>query len=246
MIKIKTSQQIEIMKLGGQISSDALNYGLSLVKVGITTYELDRLIGEFILSRGAQASFKTVDDYPFTTCININEGIVHGLPNNYEIKKGDIVSIDLGVLFKGYHTDLSYTVEVDTNKEARFLDSGKLALHHAIKSCRVGKKIGDVSYAMQKIIESAGYTVSYDLVGHGIGVELHEDPYVPCYGEPNTGIKLKEGMVLAIEVIYQKGSPDIKLSADNWTYETADKSLSGLFEKTVAITGSGPIMLTNY
>lgn len=246
MINIKNNAEIEIMREGGLITSGALKAVLKEVKPGISTLELDRVAEIYIKDHGATSSFKTVDNYPYTTCINVNKGIVHGMPNKYVIKEGDILSIDLGALYKGFHTDLSYTLEIGTSNETSFLDIGKRALNKAIKICKSGKKIGDISYAIQDTVQSAGYTASEMLVGHGIGRELHESPYVPCTGRPNSGPVIKVGMVFAVEVIYQKGLPDLYESDDGWTLETADGSLSALFEKTVAITESGPLVLTEF
>ncbi len=244
MISIKTPQEIQIMREGGKISYKALLEVLKNIRVGITTLELDKIAEQVILSSGAQCSFKTVEDYKFTTCININEGIVHGLPNKYKVKKGDLVSIDLGALYKGFHTDLSYTVEVETHNEDVFLHTGKLALEAGIAQCKVGNTVGDIGHAIESIIKSKGYSVSRELVGHGIGRELHEDPYIPGYGRQGKGALIQEGNVFAIEVIYQKGSPDLKIDRDGWTYKTADNSLSGLFESTVAIVNGMPEVLT--
>lgn len=246
MIYIKTPEEIEIMKVAGSIASDALLTTLKAVKPGVTLLELDKIAETVIRDNKAEPSFMTVDGYKYTSCINVNDGIVHGLPNKYVLKPGDLVSIDLGALYKGYHSDLSYTLEVETTDETEFLETGKKALNKAIKMCKVGKRIGDISNAMQTVVESKGYSVSEMLVGHGIGKSLHEDPYVPCYGKPKTGLKLKEGMVFAVEIIYQKGMPDIIEDKDGWTLKTADGSLSGLFERTVAISKQGPILLTNY
>lgn len=246
MIHLKTPEQIKIMQEGGEISAQALQKVLDAVKPGITLAELDKIAEQYILSQGAKPSFKGVDDYEFTTCINVNDGIVHGIPNNYKVKPGDLVSIDLGALYKGFHTDLSYTVEVETKKETEFLETGKRALKLGIEQAVVGNHIGDISNAIQTCVESKGYTVSFDLVGHGVGKNLHEDPYVPGYGKKGKGPELKEGMVLAIEVIYQKGNPAITIDEDGWTIKTLDGSLSGLFESTVAITSEGPIILTQF
>lgn len=246
MIKIKTKKQIEIMQKGGKIASKTLSKVLSYAKPGITLKDLDSIAETEILSLNGKPSFKTVNNYEYTTCINVNDGIVHGIPNGYVLKKGDLVSIDLGVLYDGFHTDLSYTLEVDSNKEEKFLSIGKEALDAAINNCRVGKRLGDISNAMQVIVENSGFSVSKDLVGHGIGKNLHEDPYVPCYGAKNSGMKLKNGMVFAIEIIYQKGGPKLVLADDDWTLSTADLSLSGLFEKTVAILNGGPILITDF
>lgn len=244
MIKIKTQNEINLMIEGGKISALALSEVLKNIKVGVTTLSLDRIAEDIIKKHNALPSFKTVEDYKYATCINVNEGLVHGIPNNYRIKKGDVVSIDLGVLYKGFHTDLSYTVEVETKNQIAFLDTGIQALEQGIFNCVRGNKIGDISRSMQRVIERAGYSVSRDLVGHGIGVDLHEDPYVPGYGSKNSGSELKEGMILAVEIIYQKGKPKLKVASDGWTIETLDGSLGALFEHTVAVTTDVPIVLT--
>jgi methionyl aminopeptidase len=244
VISIKTPEEIKIMAEGGKIARETLNAVLDAIKPGVKTRELEKIADDYILSKSSEPSFKTVEDYDFATCININEGLVHGLPGEYEIKEGDLVSVDLGVLYKGFHTDLSHSVEVGTNEHTDFLKVGENALMAGISQCKVGNKIGDISNAMQEVVETAGYTVSRDLVGHGIGKELHEEPYVPGYGKAGSGQEIEEGMVFAIEIIYQDGSPEIAISEDEWTLETADKSISGLFENTVAATNSGPKVLT--
>lgn len=246
MIKYKTQEQIADMQKAGVISTLALKEVLKNVKVGISTLELDKIAEQVITSNGGQSGFKSVDDYKYTTCINVNAGIVHGLPNNYTLCKGDLVSIDLGASVNGLHSDLSYTLEVETNNESSFLNTGKIALEKAILQCKPGNTIGDISNAMQRVVEASGYSVSEQLVGHGIGLELHEDPYVPCYGRPHKGLKLVPNMALAIEVIYQKGDPDIVVLDDDWTIATADGSLSALFEKTVVITEKGHLVITDY
>ena len=244
MISVKTPDEVKIMAEGGVISGAALKEVIKHIKPGVSLAQLDKVAENFILQNKGQASFKTVDDYKYTTCININAGIVHGIPNGYIVKQGDIVSIDLGVLYKGFHTDISYTVEVNTINETKFLAVGKTALEAGISQCLIDNRLYDISSAIQTVVEKAGYSVSRDLVGHGVGKSLHEDPYVPGYGKAGRGPLLKDGMVFAIEVIYQKGNPAIVLDKDGWTLKTADNSLSGLFEHTVAITAEGPKILT--
>ncbi|NBO17348.1 MAG: type I methionyl aminopeptidase [Proteobacteria bacterium] len=244
MITYKTNDQIEIMTIGGKISSNALQIALEMAKEGVSLREIDQEVEKFILKNKAKPSFKTVSGYHYSTCININDGLVHGIPNNYRLKTGDLVKIDLGVLYDGFHTDTSATKEINTNFEEKFLEAGRVCIEEAVKKCQIGNKLGDISYAMQHAVESRGYTVSRSLVGHGIGTSLHEDPLVPPYGKPGTGITLKEGMVLAIEIIYQKGSYHIKTLEDGWTISTKDGSLGGLWEHTVAITRKGPLVLT--
>lgn len=246
MIFLKTPDEINIMKEGGKITSAALKAALLAVKPGIKTIELDRVAFETIKSLGAEPSFKKVDNYKFTTCINVNEGLVHGIPGSYEVKVGDLLKVDVGAYFKGFHTDLSYTVEVGSTKEAPFLDAGKEAINKAVQACVIGNRIGAISNAIQTVIEGHGYSVSRELVGHGVGRDLHESPYVPGYGKPNEGPEIKEGMVFAIEAIYQKGRPDIKVLADGWTIVTKDGSMASLFEKTVTATRDGPLILADY
>lgn len=217
---------------------------MEVVEPGVKLSEIDKIVDDFIVNKGAKPGFKTVEGYDFATCININEGLVHGVPDDYKLKEGDLVSIDLGVFLDGWHSDLSYTVEVGTNKHKKFLEVGKNALKAGIEAFRTGNTLGDIGNAMQSIVEDTGYSVSRDLVGHGIGKNLHEDPYVPGYGVSGQGPKLKEGMVFAIEVIYQKGDPEMKIIDDDWTIVTKDGSLAGLFEETVVLTKNGPEILT--
>lgn len=244
MIPTKSKEDIKKMAEGGRILSGALESVLKEVREGVSTAKLNQIAEDYILKKAAKPSFKSVEGYEYTTCINVNSGLVHGLPGEYRLAGGDLISVDLGVFFKGFHTDMAYTLEVGTRKHTKFLRTGERALDGAIKKCVPGNRIGDIGNAVQKIIEKAGYSVSRDLVGHGVGGNLHEEPLVPGYGKKGTGAVIKEGMVLAIEVIYQQGGHEIKLAANGWTIETADGSLAALFEHTVAITGGGPQVLT--
>ena len=244
MITFKSSEEVKIMSLGGKISHNALKIAKDMCEIGISLSEIDKEVERFILSSKAECSFKMVPGYHYATCININSGLVHGIPNNYKINKGDLVKIDLGTFFQGFHTDTSATVEVGTDNENLFIKAGETAVMNAASACLVGNRLGDVSYEMQKAIESKGYTVSRSLVGHGIGKSLHEEPLIPPYGKKGTGMVLREGLVFAIEIIYQKGNPAIKVLPDEWTIETKDGSLGGLHEHTVAITREGPQILT--
>jgi len=244
MITYKTNEEIEIMALGGKIAKNALNLALELSKEGTSLIEINNEVDNFITKNGAAASFKRVPGYKYATCINVNDGLVHGIPNQYRLKSGDLVKIDLGVFYQGFNTDTSATKEIDTHKETKFIQAGVSCIEAAIAECIVGNKLGDISYAMQRVIESNGYTVSRSLVGHGIGKDLHEEPLIPPYGKKGTGLLLKEGLVFAIEIIYQKGSHQIKSLEDGWTLVTKDGSLAGLHEHTVAITKNGPIVLT--
>jgi methionyl aminopeptidase len=244
MINLKTPQEIQIMLEGGKIARSAIDTAVKVAKAGMTTMDLNNLAERIILDSGGIPCFKGYDGFPFATCINVNAGIVHGIPNNYLIKKGDVVSVDLGVLYKGLNTDVSETFEVETHAQDKFLEIGRKALENAIFACQLDARIGDISSAIQKTVENAGYSVSRDLAGHGLGKDIHEDPFVTCFGRPGKGEKLVEGLVLALEIIYQKGKPDLVLSRDGWTLSTKDGSLSGLYEKSVAVTKQGPLVLT--
>lgn len=246
MIHIKSPEEIEIMAKGGKISAQVLKETLDLVKPGITTLELDSFAESRILELAGKPAFKGYEGYNFTTCININDGIVHGMPGSYFINRGDLVSVDLGVIYGGFNTDVSWTVIAGGgNKEGeKFLEAGKRALQKALTKCKIGNRIGDISFAMQAEVEKGGYNVVRDLVGHGVGRNLHEDPQVPCYGRPSVGAELREGLTIAVEVIYTLGSPKLKVLSDGWTMATKDGSISGLFEQTVAIERNGPKLLT--
>lgn len=244
MITIKTREEIEIMSQGGKVSKNALKLALEMCEVGVSLIGIEKEVSKFIEKSGAICSFKTVPGYRYATCINVNSGLVHGIPNNYVLKSGDLVKIDLGSFYKGFHTDTSATKEIESSKETKFIRAGVNAIENAAAACIIGNHLGDVSFEMQKAIEINGYSVSRTLVGHGIGKNLHEEPLIPPYGKKGTGILLKEGYVFALEIIYQKGTPITKMLDDNWTIVTKDGSLGGLHEHTVAITREGPLILT--
>ena len=246
MINLKSPQEIELMAVGGKISAQVLGETLGIIKPGVTTLELDQFAEKRMLELGAKPSFKGFEGYRFSTCININDGIVHGIPGKYVIQEGDVVSVDLGVIYQGFHTDTSWTVLAGkgSRQNEKFLEAGRRALAKSIKACKLGNRIGDISAVMQTEIEGSGYNVVRDLVGHGVGRELHEEPQVPCYGRAGIGPRLSEGLVIAIEVIYTSGSQKLKVMDDGWTMATKDGSISGLFEQTVAIERGMPKILT--
>lgn len=248
MGQIKTKDEIEIMKTSGKICANALKKVLEAIKPGVKLIDLDKIAQQSIESQGAKPSFKTVDDYKWTICTTVNDQVVHGIPNGRTLKEGDIIGIDIGALYNGYHSDLAISVPVGgISKETQdFLETGRITLEKAISYAKDGNTIGDISSVIQESIESKGYSIVKNLTGHGVGRQLHEEPMVPGFGKQGHGPKIKKGMVLAIEVIYAKGSGDVILEDDQWTISTKDGSLGGLFEKTVAITGSGPIVLTPY
>lgn len=246
MILLKTPEDIVVMAEGGQILAQVLQKVLAKVTVGITTLELDKYAEDLILAAGAKPSFKMEKDYSFATCMCLNDMVVHGLPIDYQLQENDILGIDLGVFYKNFHTDGSWTIEVG-GKKSNFLETGELALKKAIEKCVPGNHVGDISKTIQEIVEKNGYSCVKQLVGHGVGKDLHEDPEIPCYlrGKIENTPVLKPGMVLAVEVIYNMGkSAVVYENDDGWTIVTRDGKPSGLFEHTVVITETAPKILT--
>lgn len=253
MAHIKTTAEIEVMKQGGAMLSKIRDRLLDEVKVGVTPLEIDALAFELIKKTGGTASFLTVKDYKWATCISVNDVVVHGIPTSEPFKEGDRVGVDIGLLYEGYHTDTSWSKVIDDSqsgdysKVENFLKIGEKALEKAIGQAKVGNRIGHISKAIQDTVEGAGYSVVKSLVGHGIGKKLHESPQVPgiLTGKIEHTLSLQQGMVLAIEVIYNQGKPEIVYKNDDgWTLASEDGSLSGLFEDTVLITEKEPIILT--
>lgn len=246
MTKIKTLEEIAIMKEAGRISQLAMQRAVDAIEEGITKRELDAIATKTILAEGGELSFTTVDDYKYATCITVNDEIVHGIPDQTKLKKGDILSIDLGTMINGLHTDCATSRIVGQDELDDFLKAGHKALLEAIKIVKDGIRVGDISAVIQQILEKDNpYHVSRELTGHGIGYELHEDPAIPGYGPEGRGPVLVEGMTIAIETIYAKGTSLIKyVKNDGWTLATKDGSDSGLFEDTVLVGKSGPIVLT--
>jgi len=258
MITIKSKQEIEIMKKGGTILAQVMREVLEHVKPGVSELELENLANDLIIKKGACPGFKKVEGYKYATCLATNDVVVHGLPKDNKLKEGDIIGIDCGMYLEGFHTDMAETVKVQSSKFKvqssggdegvdRFLETGKEALSEAIKMAKPGNRIGHISQTIQDIIESEGYSVVRNLVGHGVGRELHEDPEIPgfVYEKIEKTPLIKEGMTLAIEVIYNMGKKDIKTDKDGWTIRTRDGSLSGLFERSIVVAKNGPVILTN-
>ncbi len=248
MIQLKSAREIEIMARGGQILAAAVHLAERDVRAGMTTLDVDRMVEEFIRShKGAIPSFKGLYGFPASVCASINEEIVHGIPSaKRTIHEGDIVSIDVGVLFDGYHTDSATTIAVgDVGAESlRLLEVTRQALDAGIAAAQPDNHIGDIGAAVQQVVERAGFNVTRDLVGHGIGTTFHEDPQVPNYGKPKRGIKLSAGLTIAIEPMVMIGSHKTRQLSDQWTVVTADKSRAAHFEHTIAITAQGPRVLT--
>ncbi|MBM3319821.1 MAG: type I methionyl aminopeptidase [Candidatus Eisenbacteria bacterium] len=247
MIILKRDEEIERMRESGAIVASALRLAAEKIAPGVTTEELDELIAAHIRSRGAEPSFKGYNGYPASICASINEEVVHGIPGNRALKEGDIVGIDVGAYKNGFHGDSAATFPVgEIGDEAkRLLDATRAALYKGIEMARPGNCLGDISHAVQSEVEAQGFSIVRKLVGHGIGRNMHEDPQVPNYGRPGKGVRLREGMVLAIEPMVNAGGPDVRFLEDDWTVVTADRSLSAHFEHTVAVRKNGPDILTS-
>lgn len=247
MVVLKTSRELGIMKEACRISAGALQTVGKAVEPGVTTAELDRLAEKYIRSQGAVPNFKNYNGYPATACISINNEVIHGIPSAKRvIRAGDIVSVDLGAMFNGYHGDNAATFACgDISPEAkRLMQTTEDALYEGIKAATAGSRIGDIGYAIQRYVEAAGFSVVRQYVGHGIGTKLHEAPEVPNFGTAGRGIRLLPGMTLAIEPMVNAGGFDVKVLPDGWTVLTKDGSLSAHFEHTVVITSDGPKIMT--
>jgi methionyl aminopeptidase len=249
MIIRKSNDELELMARAGEIVAETLSLLGRHVTPGTTTGELDRIADEFIGSRGGTPTFKGYRGpypYPASICTSPNDVVVHGIPNGYELKEGDVLSVDVGVTLDGYVADSAYTFpvgEIDPEAE-RLLEVCDAALHAGIEQAQAGGRLTDISHAVQRVTEDAGFSVVKSLVGHGVGRAMHEDPQIPNYGEPGRGPTLAPGMTLAIEPMINAGGPDVVIGADQWTIATSDGSLSAHFEHTVAVTPEGPRILT--
>lgn len=249
MIHYKTPAEIELMRESAQLVSKTLAEAARVLKPGVTTLQLDKLISEYIRDNGAVPSFLNYRGYPFASCISVNDVVVHGFPNDRALQAGDIISIDIGVIRKGYHGDHAYTFAIgDPGPEImQLIRVTKESLYKGIEKAVAGGRVGDISFAIQEHTEKKyGYGVVRELVGHGLGRHLHEDPQVPNYGRRGTGAKLKEGMVLAIEPMINLGKKDIYTERDGWTVRTADHQPSVHFEHDVAVRKNGADILSDY
>ena len=247
MIILKTEREIEIIRSNGRILAQLLKLIGEKIKPGVKTIQLDKLAEEFIKSKSAYPAFKGYRGYPASICVSIDNEIVHGIPGERAIKLGEIVSIDIGVLKDGYYADVAYTFKAGkiSSEKEKLLSTTKGALKKGIQLAKAGNHLGDISFAIQSYAEAEGFSVVRDLVGHGIGASLHEEPQIPNFGSPGQGVVLKEGMVLAIEPMVNIGGFEIKTLDDNWTVVTQDGSVSAHFEHTVAVRKDGPEILTS-
>lgn len=248
MVVLKTVQEIEKMKLAGKISARALKLAGEMVEPGISTGKIDEAVSKYIKSQGAASSTLGYSGFPKSCCISVNNEIIHGIPSNSCIlKSGDIVSIDISANIGGYHGDNAYTFacgDISENAQ-RLINATKESLQKAISVAKVGNRLGDIGNTVEEYVKERGYSVVRDFVGHGVGTSLHEDPSVPNYGKPGHGLRLREGMTIAIEPMVNEGTSEFITLDDGWTIITADKKLSAHFEHTVAITSSGPLILTD-
>ncbi|MBA3723648.1 MAG: type I methionyl aminopeptidase [Candidatus Levybacteria bacterium] len=252
MIHLKSPEQIKIMQHGGHILATVLGEVMDAVAPGVTELDLDRLAERRIREMGGEPGFMRVEGYKHTTCMSTNDVVVHGIPTEYALQAGDVVGVDCGVFYKGFHTDMSDSKRVKGERGKKdaidtFLEIGKVALDEAIAQAVVGNHVGHISKAIQDIVEKQnGYSIVRSLIGHGVGKELHEEPEVPGYlrGKIEKTPKLRIGMTIAVEVIYNMGTAEVMLDRDHWTIRTADGKIAGLYERTIAITKDGPLMVT--
>ncbi len=247
MIVCRSARELERIKAANQLVARILAELAGAVRAGMTTGELDALAERLVREGGAEPAFKGYRGFPATLCVSINQEVVHGIPSSGRaLRRGDIVSIDMGVKLDGFYGDAAVTVPVGevSGRTQDLLRVTREALERAITQAQVGGRLSDIGHAVQQWVESHGFSVVREFVGHGIGEHLHEEPQIPNYGQPGRGPKLAEGMVLAIEPMVAMGKPDVKVLSDGWTAVTKDGSLAAHFEHTVAVTAAGPMVLT--
>lgn len=246
MVILKTAQELAMMREAGRISAGALEAAKQAIKPGMTTLQLDGIMYEYIRAKNAHPSFLGYGGFKGSACISINDEVIHGIPSKRVIKEGDIVSVDVGAFYQGYHGDNAATFAVgDISPEARrLLDVTRESLEKGIAAALAGNRIGDVSNAVQSFVEENGFAVVRRYVGHGVGRQLHEAPEVPNYGRAGRGVRLVPGMTIAIEPMVNAAGEDVRVLNDEWTVVTQSGSLSAHFEHTIAITDNGPVILT--
>jgi len=242
----KSAQEIEGMARAGEVVAETIALLGEHIQPGITTGELDRIAEEFIRERGGVPTSKGYRGFPAATCISPNAMVVHGIPGAHRVEEGDLISVDVGVTLDGLVADSAYTYavgEID-DESARLLEVGKHALETGIEQARAGNRVGDISHAIQEVVEGAGFSVVRSLVGHGVGRSYHEEPQIPNFGDPGRGPLLQTGMTIAIEPMITAGGPDVYLHDDDWSISSTDGSMAAHFEHTVAVTDGGPRILT--
>lgn len=246
MISIKSEREIELLRIAGNIVYQTHEYLRPFIKEGITTKEIDELGETFIRSKGATPSFKGYEGYPASICTSINEEVVHGIPSKRKLRNGDIITLDIGACYKGYHGDSAWTYAVGeiTDKRKYLMEHTEKSLYAGLAEIKPGNHIGDISHAVEEYAKAHNLGVIRELVGHGVGTNVHEEPDVPNYGKAGTGPLLKEGMVIAVEPMLTLGRRDICILDDDWTIETVDNSPSAHYEHTVVVTKNGMEILT--
>ncbi|MCR5636508.1 MAG: type I methionyl aminopeptidase [Clostridiales bacterium] len=248
MIILKTARELSMMRDAGRIAQRALLLAGKAVEPGVSTAELDTIVRKYIEKQGAKPSFLGYGGFPASACISVNNVVIHGIPSRKQIlKQGDIVSIDVGAFFEGYHGDNAWTFACgDISDEAKaLLEATKESLFLGIKAAKEGNRLGDIGSAVQEYVEARSYSVVRDFVGHGVGAKLHEEPSVPNFGTPGRGQRLIKGMTIAIEPMVNMGTHRVRVLDDDWTTVTVDGKLSAHFEHTIAITSDGPVILTS-
>ena len=247
MVSIKTARELSLMRDACRISAQALRVAGEAVKPGVSTLEIDTIIRKYIEKQGASPSFLGYGGFPASACISVNNVVIHGIPSkDIILKEGDIVSVDVGAYYKGYHGDNAYTFpcgKISANAQA-LLDATKESLYEGIKQAAALNRIGDIGSAVQRYVEARSYSVVRNYVGHGVGANLHEDPSVPNFGTPGRGVKLLPGMTIAIEPMVNEGTHHVRVMGDKWTVKTLDGKLSAHFEHTIAVTPDDPKIMT--
>jgi methionyl aminopeptidase len=246
MITIKSKEELKIMREAGRMVALTREHLKNHIKVGITTKKLDKIAEDYIKSLGGTPSFKGYNGFPGSICTSVNEVVVHGIPSNLKLKEGDIISIDIGVYYNGFHADSAWTYGVGkiSEENQKLLDVTLASLYEGIKEAKVNNRVGDISHAIESYVKPHGYGIVEEFTGHGIGRNLHEDPYVPNFGKPKTGALLRSGMTICIEPMINLGTKNVRILQDNWTTVTLDKKNSAHFEHMVAITEDGYEILT--
>lgn len=246
MIHVKSSREIELMRQAGKITAAARSIARDMVAPGVTTQEIDKEVYKFITKSGAVPSFLNYAGFPASACISVNDEIIHGIPGERRIEEGDIVSVDVGVCYKGFHGDCagSFIAGAGSEEAKRLIEVTRQSFFEGIKFARQGYRVSDISHAIQQYVESFGYSVVREYVGHGVGSKLHEAPEVPNYGQPGHGPRLIKGMTIAIEPMVNAGDVGIRVLDNDWTVVTQDGSLSAHYENTVLITDGEPEILT--
>ena len=246
MIAIKNERELSCMRQACKITAAARALAGEMVRPGVSTKAIDRAVREFILSQGAKPSFLHYNGFPASTCISVNSTVIHGIPDGYLLQEGDIVSVDVGAFYKGFHGDCAATFPCGrVSAEAqRLIDVTKQSFFEGLRFVRCGHRVSDISHAIQTYVESNGYSVVRSFVGHGVGAQLHEEPEVPNFGAPGRGPRLLPGMTLAIEPMVNEGTHEVRILKDGWTVKTTDGKLSAHYENTILITDGEPEILT--